>query len=179
VLWHCWLGDRKGIRSVKMGDGGGGHWLVQLEWRPSGWSVCLPLLIFPKLLLHHEVQKFYSGTGSPRVVLEKGPWNGCVCVCVNLWLINFWYPYVVVTLVKILLWQSANVSCGAPQLTGVIHSGRLVRHKMPVAWWDFFVKQFCLNPVRDVTVTCRTLIYCLVTYAASDASSALSTANCW
>jgi len=28
-----------------MGDGGGGHWLVRMEWRPAGWSVCLPLLI--------------------------------------------------------------------------------------------------------------------------------------
>jgi len=30
-----------------MGDGGGGHCLVLMEWRPFGWSVCLPLLIFP------------------------------------------------------------------------------------------------------------------------------------
>ena len=30
-----------------MGDGGGGHCLVQMEWCPAGWSVCLPLLIFP------------------------------------------------------------------------------------------------------------------------------------
>jgi len=30
-----------------MGDGGGGHWLVRMEWRPAGWSVCLPLLIYP------------------------------------------------------------------------------------------------------------------------------------
>jgi len=29
-----------------MGDGGGGHWLVRMEWHPAGWSVCLPLLIF-------------------------------------------------------------------------------------------------------------------------------------
>ena len=29
-----------------MGDGGGGHWLVRMEWRPARWSVCLPLLIF-------------------------------------------------------------------------------------------------------------------------------------
>jgi len=29
------------------GDGGGGHWLVRMEWRPAGWSVCLSLLIFP------------------------------------------------------------------------------------------------------------------------------------
>jgi len=26
---------------------GGGHFLVRMEWRPAGWSVCLPLLIFP------------------------------------------------------------------------------------------------------------------------------------
>jgi len=31
----------------KWGNGGGGHWLVQMGWRPAGWSVCLPLLIFP------------------------------------------------------------------------------------------------------------------------------------
>ena len=30
----------------KWGDGGGGHWLVRMEWRPARWSVCLPLLIF-------------------------------------------------------------------------------------------------------------------------------------
>jgi len=30
-----------------MGDGGGGHWLVRMEWCPAGWSACLPLLIFP------------------------------------------------------------------------------------------------------------------------------------
>ena len=46
--WRCWLGDRKGIRPVKKyeGDGGGEHWLVLMEC-PAGWSVCLPLLIFP------------------------------------------------------------------------------------------------------------------------------------
>ena len=31
---------------IWVGDGGGGHWLVRMEWRPAGWSVCLPLLIF-------------------------------------------------------------------------------------------------------------------------------------
>jgi len=30
-----------------MGNGGGEHGLVRMEWRPSGWLVCLPLLIFP------------------------------------------------------------------------------------------------------------------------------------
>jgi len=28
-------------------DGGGGHWLVWMEWHPAGLSVCLPLLISP------------------------------------------------------------------------------------------------------------------------------------
>jgi len=31
----------------KWGHGGGGHWLVRMEWHPAGCSVCLPLLIFP------------------------------------------------------------------------------------------------------------------------------------
>ena len=71
VLWRCWLGGRKGIWPVKnMGDGGVGHWLlVRMEWRPSGWLVRLPLLNLP---LHHKVQKFSSGTGSPRWSRKKG-----------------------------------------------------------------------------------------------------------
>jgi len=31
----------------KWGDYGGDHWLVRMEWHPAGWSVWLPLLIFP------------------------------------------------------------------------------------------------------------------------------------
>jgi len=38
------VGQQEGIRPVKnMGDGGGGRWLVRMEWRTAGWSVCLPL----------------------------------------------------------------------------------------------------------------------------------------
>ena len=49
LLWHCWLGGRKGMHLAckKRRDGGGWHWLVRMEWRPAGWSVCLRLLIFP------------------------------------------------------------------------------------------------------------------------------------
>jgi len=32
-------------------DGAGGHWLVRMEWCPAGWSVCLPLLIFPCIIM--------------------------------------------------------------------------------------------------------------------------------
>ena len=55
---------------------GGVHWLVRMEWRPAGWSVCLPLP------LHHKVQKFSSGTGSPGWSRKKG--HNTVVVCVYL-----------------------------------------------------------------------------------------------
>ena len=45
-------------------DDGGGHWLVRMEWCPAGWSMCLPLLIFPCIIK--------SGTGSPRWSQKKG-----------------------------------------------------------------------------------------------------------
>jgi len=48
----------------RWGDGGGGHWLVRMKYRPAGLSLCLPLLIFPCTI--KKVQKFSSGTGLPR-----------------------------------------------------------------------------------------------------------------
>jgi len=69
---RLWYGDSAGntikenssIFSLirKMGDGGGGQWLVRMEWRPAGWSVCLPLLIF---LCSIKSRSFSSGTSSP------------------------------------------------------------------------------------------------------------------
>ena len=48
-------------------DGGGGHWLVQMESsRMVGVSACV------NLPLHHKVQKFSSGTGSPGWSRKKG-----------------------------------------------------------------------------------------------------------
>jgi len=47
IVHDCLQCFDKGIRPVKMGDDGGGHCLVRMEWRPAGWSVCLPSLIFP------------------------------------------------------------------------------------------------------------------------------------
>jgi len=41
------VGRQEGQPACKKEDGGGWHWLVLREWRPAGWSVCLPLLIFP------------------------------------------------------------------------------------------------------------------------------------
>jgi len=57
------VGRQEGHLACKnMGDGGGGHWLFQMEWCPARWLVCLPLLMVP----------------------EKGPQNGCVYVCILL-----------------------------------------------------------------------------------------------
>jgi len=79
VLWHCWLGGRKGIRPVKMGDGGGWHWLLRLEWRPAGWSVCLPLLIFPCTIKSRSSLLAPAHPGGPG----KRAVNGCGEVVVD------------------------------------------------------------------------------------------------
>jgi len=47
-----------------------------MEWRPAGWSLCLPLLIFPCTI----VQKFSSGTGSSRWSWKKGRKTVTMCV---------------------------------------------------------------------------------------------------
>ena len=63
----------------KWENDGGGHWLVRMEWRPTGWShgrcVNLPL--------HHKVQKFSSGTALPGWSRKKG--RKTVVVVVVIW----------------------------------------------------------------------------------------------
>jgi len=70
VRWHCWLGGRKGIQPVKKYGG----W-----WR---WALVSPDGVAPRrmvgvsasvnLPLHHNVQKFSSGTGWLRWSQKKG-----------------------------------------------------------------------------------------------------------
>ena len=63
----------------KLGDGGGGHWLVRMEWHPARWLACLPLLIFPGTI---KSRSFSSGTGSPGWSYKKGRKTVvCVCTC--------------------------------------------------------------------------------------------------
>jgi len=59
-------------------DGGGGHWLVQMEWCSAGWSVCLPLLIFPCTIKSRSSLLAPAHPGGP------GKWavKTVVCVCV-------------------------------------------------------------------------------------------------
>ena len=72
VLWHCWLSGRKGSWPEKSGGGGGGgHRLVEMEWRPAGWSMCLPLLIFP-CTIKSRSSLLTSDTDSPGWSRKKG-----------------------------------------------------------------------------------------------------------
>ena len=78
VLWHCWLGDRKGIWPVKKWDGGGGHWLVRMEWRPAGWSVCLPLLISLCTIKSRSSLLAPAHPGGPgKRAVKRGCGGGC------------------------------------------------------------------------------------------------------
>jgi len=58
----------------KWEDGGGGHWLVRMEWRPARWSMCLLLLIFPcnispEVVFWHRLTWVARKKGSKTVVV--------------------------------------------------------------------------------------------------------------
>jgi len=83
VLWRCWLGDRKGIRPVKKLSCGVLEWLsvwseMQTCIRPS-WCHCHSLSL-ASVKSRLVLPFWYRLT---RIVLEKGPLNGCVCVCIG------------------------------------------------------------------------------------------------
>ena len=65
---------------VKNGDGGGGHWLVKMEWRTAGWSVCLPLLIFPCTIKSRSSLLAPAHPGAPGKRAVKRLWCGVVVV---------------------------------------------------------------------------------------------------
>jgi len=61
----------------KMGDGGGGHWLVRMEWCPTGWSACLPLLIFPCTIESRSSLLALAHLGGPGKRAVKWLWWWC------------------------------------------------------------------------------------------------------
>ena len=70
MLRRCWLGGRKGILPVKIW---GGWWKWALL-SPDGVapSPMVGVSASVTLPLHHKVQKFSSGTGSPGWSRKKG-----------------------------------------------------------------------------------------------------------
>ena len=61
----------------KIGDVGGWHWLVWMEWHPAGWLVCLPLLIFPCTIKSRSSLLAPAHPGGPGKRAVK---RLCVCV---------------------------------------------------------------------------------------------------
>ena len=83
VVWRCWLGGRKGIWPVKKLSGGVLAWLsvwskVQTCIWPS-WCHCHSLSL-ASIKSRLVLPFWYRLT---RVVPDKGPLNGCVCMCVS------------------------------------------------------------------------------------------------
>jgi len=85
VLWHCWLGGTKGIRPVKNGgDGGGGHWLVRMEWGAQPEGRCVPpLLIFHCTIKSRSSFLAPAHPGGPGKRAVKRFWcGGWVQLCI-------------------------------------------------------------------------------------------------
>jgi len=101
VLWHCWLGARTSIRTVRI------EW-----WGVDGYlfGARCPLFAYgpadataiskPHHLLPHSNPDwlYLSGTGLPRLswkrahsmgVVEKRRLNVCLCVCSSIYLLSF------------------------------------------------------------------------------------------
>jgi len=72
------VGEQEGHPVCKKiwGDGGGGHWLVWVEWRPAGWSLCLPLLIFPCTIKSRSSLLAPAHMGGPGKRAVKRLWCG-------------------------------------------------------------------------------------------------------
>jgi len=61
-------------------DGGGGHWLVRMEWRLARRSVCLPLIIFPCTTKSRSSLLVPAHPGSPGKSAVKRLWCGVVVI---------------------------------------------------------------------------------------------------
>ena len=98
VLWRCWLGGRKGIW----------HWLVQMEWHPAGWSMCLPLLIFPCTIKSRSsvlAPAHLGGRGKRAVKRSWWMWS-------LMWMerMSYWFSERYDSRILIVVWLSSKVS---------------------------------------------------------------------
>ena len=71
IAGHCILTS---ICTKIWRDAGGGHWLVRMEWRPAGWSVYLPLLIFPCTIKSRSSLPALDHPGAPGKRAVKQLW---------------------------------------------------------------------------------------------------------
>jgi len=95
VLWRCWLGSRKGIQPVNKLSGGVLAWLSDwsneqtciLVW--LSWCHCHSLSL-ASVKSRLVLPFWYRLT---RIVPDKGLLNGCVCVCVPIFVRIFYLPH--------------------------------------------------------------------------------------
>jgi len=73
MLLVAWQEGHPAFKKI-WGDGGGGHWLVWMEWRPVGWSVCLPPLIFPCTIKSRSSLVALAHPGGPGIRAIKWLW---------------------------------------------------------------------------------------------------------
>jgi len=78
VLWHCWLGGRKGIQPVKYGEWW--RWaLLSLDGVAPSRMVSVSASV--NVPLHHKVQKFSSSIGSSGWSPKRDVKRLCVVWC--------------------------------------------------------------------------------------------------
>jgi len=76
------IGRHEGhLAGKKYEDGGGRHWLVRMQWRPAGWSVCLPLLISPCTIKSRSSLLARAHPGGPGKRAMKRLWCGHTTEC--------------------------------------------------------------------------------------------------
>jgi len=78
VVFYRWTTSVEQPICYTMGDGERGHWLVWMEWRPAGWSLCLPLLIFSCTIKSRSSLRAPAHLGGPGKRAVKQLWCG-VC----------------------------------------------------------------------------------------------------
>jgi len=73
------VGQKEGHPAYKKwGDGGGGHWLVRMQWHPARWSACLPLSIFPCTIKSRSSLLAPADPDGPGKRAVKWLWCGVV-----------------------------------------------------------------------------------------------------
>jgi len=109
-------------------DGGGGHRLVRMEWRPAGWSVCLHLLMFPCTVKSRSSVLAPAHPGGPgkravKRLLHVVVWliDSVYCAKVD----ASWYSGEVCS-ERDIRWLSAESRYESPSLCIIVHVWSLV-----------------------------------------------------
>ena len=111
VLWHCWLGGRKGIRPVKKYGGMVG--LEQVRTDRVAPSRMVGVSASVNLPLHYKVQKFCPGNGSPRWSRKKGHKTVVVWLLLLLLLLRL---FVVIIVITFFAWVELKVAACIAQV---------------------------------------------------------------